>query len=326
MRMGPASFCLRTYPNRADPQAFLAINTHYQPIDTSMTVVKLNYEKSVSYILDDSREPYMLALTLPLSSEPGPLSNLEEYLKMSCQSFDEPDDKTKNKLSIVHEGYLEQPVYKFSVLEQKINEGALAAREGIDKLGGYVERGKNRVSAIFSKKDEKEPKQDKQQALVEKEELPPQRESLPEQKQLSAFQRLKAKAMKAFEKTSAAISRVVDPVVTKGKELNTKLCDKIDKSDSKVLHSIKSTFPLMVDFAVKSNNAIKSAFYTIQESKPAEQPAEKEQAAEPKVPIEDISAMPIEAGSPLQEIEGRDDQVENKNDHYNYQKFDEESK
>lgn len=98
-----------------------------------------------------------------------------------------------------------------------------------------MEKGRNRLSAMFTKS--------KEQNVVDKEveELPPQRQSLPEKKEMSTYERFKAKAWRAFEKTSSAVSKVVDPVVMKGKELNAKLCEKIDKSDSKVLHGIKST-------------------------------------------------------------------------------------
>jgi len=60
----------------------------------------------------------------------------------------------------------------------------------------------------------------------------------------------------AYKSTSEVVSTVMDPVIQKGKELNNKLCDKIDNSDHTVLHSLKN-------FVTKANQTIKNVFYTL---------------------------------------------------------------
>jgi len=108
---------------------------------------------------------------------------------------------------------------------------------------------------------------------------------------------------------------VADPLIQGGKKLNDKLCEKIDRSDHKILHKIKN-------FAARSNNSIKSAFYTLK--------TQKAENLEPKKPsVTDTTSEPInmmiEQTSPLNEIPGRDDKPATTDPVYNYHTFDNET-
>lgn len=67
-----------------------------------------------------------------------------------------------------------------------------------------------------------------------------------------------------FGKASKVFNKVSTPIVKKGRELNDRVCAKIDQSDSKVLKYMKGTNSLYSDFAAVTNDALSNAYSGIQ--------------------------------------------------------------
>jgi hypothetical protein len=85
---------------------------------------------------------------------------------------------------------------------------------------------------------------------------------------------------------------------------------------------LRVTASINSDFAARSNNSIKSAFYTLK--------TQKAENLEPKKPsVTDTTSEPInmmiEQTSPLNEIPGRDDKPATTDPVYNYHTFDNET-
>lgn len=108
-----------------------------------------------------------------------------------------------------------EPIYNFSKLERVINKGTVATVKQINRLSGYIKE-------KIGKKEEPVGQQPLEHAADE-----------------SWFTRLKNKTVRAYEATSKVFSKVADPVIEGGRKLNTKLCEKIDRSDNRVLKGIK---------------------------------------------------------------------------------------
>ena len=170
-----------------------------------------------------------------------------------------------------------EPIYEFGGWERTVNKGALIACKQINRLSTYIQE------KVGSNPD------------------PSTRQSLPDAPapEPSWFDRLKTKTSKIYKASSKAFSVVADPIIQGGKKLNTKLCDRIDRSDHNILHSIKN-------FAARSENSIKNAFYTVRYQTPQDFEQKKPQVND--TTLEPIN-MHIEQTTPLTEIKGRDDKL-----------------
>lgn len=113
-----------------------------------------------------------------------------------------------------------EPVYPADKVTSTINSGGKLLERGFIKTGEILKGGVEKATNYLESKIENKSKVDIGKAK-------------------SFFERVKAGAGKVFEVSCKVVSAVVDPALNKVKQLNGKLCEKIDRSDNKTLRYLK---------------------------------------------------------------------------------------
>ncbi len=115
-----------------------------------------------------------------------------------------------------------EPVYAADRVTVTINSGGKILEKGFIKTGEILKGGVQKAATYLESKIENKSKVDIGKAK-------------------SIFEKVKSGAGKAFEVSCKVVSAVVDPAINKVKQLNGKLCEKINRSENKTLKYLKGT-------------------------------------------------------------------------------------
>jgi hypothetical protein len=86
------------------------------------------------------------------------------------------------------------------------------------------------------------------------------------QKAKNVVDKVKSGGSKVFNFSSKVLSTIIDPVLGKAKQLNRKLCEKIDNSDYRALRYLKGKCATKSELTNTSAVSIQNAFYGLSDA------------------------------------------------------------